>query len=138
MKAFFDEFKKFALRGNVVDLAVGVVIGASFTAITNALVNNILTPPIGLLMGGIDFSKLGIRLGGDAVINYGLFIQAIINFLLTAFALFLFVRLINRVERAAKRKKELEEQAAPPAPKDPQLVVLEEIRDQLAKRETNA
>lgn len=134
MKSFLEEFKKFALRGNVVDLAVGVVIGASFTAITNVLVTNVLTPPIGLLMGGIDFSKLGIHLGGDAVIGYGLFIQAIINFVLTAFALFLFVRFINRLEHVARRKKELEEQAAPPPPKDPQLVVLEEIRDQLAKR----
>ena len=134
MKNFFEEFKKFALRGNVIDLAVGVVIGTAFSNITNSLVTNVITPPLGLLTGKIDFQNLVIPLGGDVSIKYGLFIQAIINFILVALALFLMIRFINRLERAAKRKKELEEQAAPPPPKDPQLVVLEEIRDQLAKR----
>ena len=87
MKHFFEEFKKFALRGNAVDLAIGVVIGAAFTAITNSLVTNILTPPIGLLLGGIDFSALGFTLQGDAVIQYGLFIEACVNFIITALAL---------------------------------------------------
>jgi large conductance mechanosensitive channel len=132
MKSFLHEFKTFALRGNVVDLAVGVVIGAAFTAVTNSLVNNILTPPIGLLLGGIDFSKLGIALGGDSVIAYGLFIQAIVNLLITAFALFVFVRFINRLTRLAR--KEQEDGTAPAAQKSPEVALLEEIRDLLKNK----
>lgn len=131
MKSFFDEFKKFALRGNALDLAVGVVIGAAFTAITNSLVTNIITPPLGLLIGGIDFSSWGFSLGGDAFIGYGLFIQTLINFLITAFALFLFVKFINRVTQVAR--KEQAEGKAEPAQKSPELQVLEEIRDTLRK-----
>lgn len=131
MKSFLEEFKTFALRGNVVDLAVGVVIGAAFTAVSNSLVNNVLTPPLGLLLGGIDFSKLGVTLGGDAVIGYGLFIQALISFVITAFALFLFVRLINRLTRIAR--KEQEEGTAPPSEKSTEVLLLEEIRDLLKR-----
>jgi large conductance mechanosensitive channel len=132
MKSFLEEFKTFALRGNVVDLAVGVVIGAAFTTVTNSLVNNVLTPPIGLLMGGIDFSKLGVNLGGDAVIGYGLFIQAVVSFIITAFALFLLVRLINRLVRLAREEQQDGVQA--PAEKTPELQVLEEIRDLLNRQ----
>lgn len=131
MKSFLEEFKKFALRGNVVDLAVGIIIGAAFTGVTNALVNNILTPPIGLLLGGIDFSDLGFTLGGDAVIGYGLFIEALISFLITAFALFLLVRFINRLTQVARRKQE--EGNAPPEQKSSEVLLLEEIRDLLKK-----
>ncbi len=131
MKHFFEEFKKFALRGNAVDLAIGVVIGAAFTAITNSLVTNILTPPIGLLLGGIDFSALGFTLQGDAVIQYGLFIEACVNFIITALALFLFVKFINRLVLVAR--KEQEEGTAPASEKSQELVVLEEIRDALRK-----
>jgi large conductance mechanosensitive channel len=131
MKSFFAEFKKFALRGNVVDLAVGVVIGAAFTAVSNSLVENVITPPIGLLIGGIDFSDLGIQLGGDAVIGYGLFIEAVINFLVTAFALFLLIRFINRLATIAR--KEEEEGKAPAAQKSAETALLEEIRDLLKK-----
>lgn len=131
MKSFFEEFKKFALRGNAVDLAIGVVIGAAFTAITNSLVTNILTPPIGLLLGGIDFSALGFTLQGDAVIQYGLFIEACVNFIITALALFLFVKFINRLVLVAR--KEQEEGTAPASEKSQELVVLEEIRDALRK-----
>jgi large conductance mechanosensitive channel len=127
MKSFFAEFKKFALRGNVVDLAVGVVIGAAFTAVTNSLVTNIITPPIGWIVGGIDFSQLGIGIGGNVVIGYGLFIEAVVNFVITAFALFLLVRFINRLTAIA-RKKEEEEKAESA---DKQVVLLEEIRDLL-------
>lgn len=127
MKSFFDEFKKFALRGNVVDLAVGIIIGAAFTGVTNALVNNILTPPLGLLLGGIDFSDLGFTLAGDAVIGYGLFIEALISFTITAFALFLIVRGINRLTQIARREQE--EGTAPPAQKSDEVMLLEEIRD---------
>lgn len=131
MKATLEEFKAFALRGNALDLAVGVVIGAAFTAITTSLVTNIITPPIGLLIGGIDFSKLGFTLGGDAVIGYGLFIQALINFIITAFALFLFVKFLNKITRVARKKED--DAAAEPTAKSAELQVLEEIRDSLKK-----
>ena len=134
MKSFFAEFKKFALRGNVVDLAVGVVIGAAFTAVTTSLVTNILTPPIGWLIGGIDFSKLGISLGNDVVIGYGLFIQAVVNFIITAFALFLLIRFINRLVQLAR--KEEQEGKTPQETKTREVELLEEIRDALVKKET--
>jgi len=129
MKSFFAEFKKFALRGNVVDLAVGVVIGAAFTAVSNSLVTNIITPPIGWLVGGIDFSKLGVTLGGDVVIGYGLFLEAVVNFVITAFALFLLIRFINRLTMIAR--KEEEEGKAANEEKSREVVLLEEIRDAL-------
>jgi len=132
MKSFFDEFKQFALRGNAVDLAVGIVIGAAFTAVTNSLVTNIITPPIGLLIGGIDFSNLGFTLGGDAVIGYGIFLQAIINFVITALALFLLVRFINRLARLAR--EEQQDGVQPQAEKSPELQVLEDIRDLLNRQ----
>ena len=130
MKSFLDEFKKFALRGNAIDLAVGVVIGAAFTAITNSLVANIITPPLSLLTRGINFEDLAIPIAntGDAI-QYGLFIQAIITFLITAFALFLLVKLINHVTALARRDQE--DGVVPPAQKSPELMVLEEIRDSL-------
>lgn len=132
MKSFFDEFKKFALRGNAVDLAVGIVIGAAFTAVTNSLVTNIITPPIGWLVGGIDFSQLGITLGNNVVIGYGLFFEAIVNFIITAFALFLFVRFINRITHIARKKEE--EGKAPQDQKSREVVLLEEIRDALTNK----
>ncbi len=128
MKNFFSEFETFALHGNAVDLAVGVVIGAAFNQITNSLVANILTPPIGLLIGGINFAKLALPLGGDSLVEYGLFIQAFINFVLIAFALFLFVKLFNRLKR--RRASE----PTPQADKSPELKMLEEIRDELKRR----
>jgi large conductance mechanosensitive channel len=105
------------------------VIGAAFTAVTNSLVTNIITPPLGLLIGGIDFSRWGFSLGGDAFIGYGLFLQTLINFLITAFALFLFVKFLNRVTQVAR--KEQAEGKTEPAQKSPELQVLEEIRDSL-------
>ena len=128
MKNLLKEFEAFAVRGNAIDLAVGVVIGAAFGQITNALSANILTPFVGLLIGGYDFSKLSLRLGGDAVIQYGLFLQAILNFILIAFALFLLVKLINRL---TQRRKEEEKKAAAPL-ESAELKVLREIRDSLA------
>lgn len=129
MKSFIAEFKEFVIKGNAFELAVGIVIGAAFTAVTNSLVNNILTPPLGLLMGGINFTNLGFTLAGDAVIGYGAFIQAVINLLITAFALFLVIKLINKLKNIAKKKEE--EEAAAPAIKSAELQVLEEIRDSL-------
>ena len=136
------EFKDFAMRGNVVDLAVGFILGGAFSTIVSSLVRDILMPPIGLLMGGVDFSSLFIPLDGQSyntlaaaqeaaapTINYGLFINNIISFLIVAFALFLIVKGMN-----AMKKKE--EAAAPAAPVIPprEEVLLEEIRDLLAKK----
>lgn len=137
MKSFFAEFKKFALRGNAIDLAVGVVIGAAFNAITNSLVTNIITPPLSLLTRGINFADLAFDIPNtDATIHYGLFIQAIITFIITAFALFLLVKGINAM--VARAKKDEEEGKSEPAAKSAELTVLEEIRDSLKKQETAA
>lgn len=116
-----DEFKKFLLRGNVLDMAVGIIIGAAFGAVVKSLVNDIIVPPIGLLLGGVDFSNLFITLGpggyqtlaeaqeaGAATINYGLFISNIITFLVVAAAVFLLVRTVNRMQEV--------EEEAPEAP----------------------
>lgn len=132
MKSFFSEFKQFALRGNAIDLAVGVVIGAAFNAITTSLVSNILTPPLSLLTRGINFADLALAIPGtDANIEYGLFIQAVITFVITAFALFMMVRFINRL--VLKAKKDEAEGKGEPADKSAELLVLEEIRDSLKK-----
>ncbi|MEQ8302953.1 MAG: large-conductance mechanosensitive channel protein MscL [Cyclobacteriaceae bacterium] len=121
-----SEFKKFAMRGNVIDLAVGVVIGGAFGAIVKSLVADIFMPIVGVLTGGLDFSGLSYTFG-DAVITYGSFVQATFIFIITAFALFLLVKGINKM-----KKKEEEAPAAPPAPA-PDVVLLTEIRDLLKK-----
>lgn len=120
----WKEFRDFINRGNVIDLAVAVILGAAFTAIVNSLVNDIIMPIIGALLGGVDFTSLAIQVG-DASIMYGNFIQAIINFLLIALVLFLIIRSMNRMNR----KKE-EPPAAPPEP-TAEEVLLREIRDLL-------
>jgi len=129
MKSFFDEFKKFALRGNMLDLAIGVVIGTAFSNITNSLVTNVITPPLGLLLGKIDFKDLALNLGGSVSISYGLFLQSVLDFLIIAFVLFLIIRFLNRVERVARNKQAQED--IQEAPKSAELTVLEEIRDSL-------
>jgi large conductance mechanosensitive channel len=118
------EFKEFAFRGNVIDLAVGVVIGAAFNAIVGSLVADIFMPLIGIVTGGQDFSNLNYKVG-EATINYGKFVQAVFIFLLTALALFLFVKGINRM-----RKKEEPAVVAPAAP-PADIILLTEIRDLL-------
>lgn len=118
-----QEFKKFAMRGNVIDLAIGVIIGAAFGKIVSSLVKDIIMPIIGLLIGGINFSKLMFRFGG-AEVKYGLFIQSIVHFLIISFALFLFVRLFNKLYHEKK-----EEEKAPELSKEEEL--LTEIRDLL-------
>ena len=135
------EFRDFAMRGNVIDLAVGIIIGAAFTTIVNSLVNDIIMPPLGLLLGGIDFSDFFVTLKGGSfptlaaakaasavTINYGLFINAILRFIIVAFAIFILVKQINRLAR--------HEEAAPAPPPEPprQEVLLEEIRDLLRAR----
>ena len=106
MKGFIKEFKEFAMRGNVMDMAVGVIIGGAFGAIITALVDNIITPIIGAVMGGLDFSKLAITVGA-AKIGYGAFIQAVIDFLIVAFVLFIILKGMNK---AASMKKSEEEE----------------------------
>lgn len=128
MKNFLKEFETFAMRGNALDLAIGVVIGAAFGHITTTLANNVLTPPIGALLGGFDFSALELSLGGDAVIGYGLFLQALLNFVIIAFALFLIMKAVNRLTH----KKKQEEKQIPPVESE-ELKVLRDIRDSLKK-----
>lgn len=131
MKKFVSEFKEFISRGNVLDMAVGVVIGGAFTAIVTALVDNIITPLIGVLVGGLDFTGLSVKVG-EATIGYGAFIQAVINFLLISFVIFCVIRSFNKL---AKKKEE--EPAVPPAPAE-DVVLLREIRDLLANQEKNS
>lgn len=114
MKAFIKEFKEFAMRGNVMDMAVGVVIGGAFGAIITALVDNIITPIIGSVMGGVNFSKLAIKIG-EASIGYGAFIQAVIDFLIVAFCIFCLLKAMNK---AADLKKKEEEAPAEPTTKE--------------------
>lgn len=127
MKSLIQEFKAFAMRGNVIDLAIGVIIGTAFGKIVSSLVDDVIMPPIGYLIGGIDFSALGITLG-DASIRYGLFIQALVNFLIIAAVLFLTLRTLNRL----MAKKQKEEEVATPVESE-ELRVLREIRDSLKR-----
>ena len=145
-KSVFTEFKEFISRGNVIDMAVGVIIGGAFTKIVNSVVSDLIMPALGVFTGNIDFAELKIVLAeavmeGETVvkeelaIRYGVFLDALINFLLIAVCVFAMVKIINTVKTQAEklRKKEEEEAAAEapaPAP-DPQLVLLEEIRDLL-------
>src|SRR5688572_2592620 len=122
------EFREFISRGNVIDLAVAVVIGAAFTGIVNSLVNDIITPIMGILMGGVDFSSLAIQVG-EAVIAYGKFIQAIINFLIIAIVVFLMVRTINQIKRRFEQEKVEQPPAAPEPTAEEKLLM--EIRDLL-------
>ena len=130
MKKFMDEFKKFISRGNVMDMAVGVIIGGAFTAIVNSLVNDVMMPVLSLITGGLDFSKLCIVLGegeGAATLNYGAFIAAIINFLLIALVIFMLIKTINKFF-----KKEEEPAPAPVTTKEcpycKQTIALEATR----------
>ena len=134
MKKFFSEFKAFIARGDVLSMAIGIIIGSTFTAIVNSLVKDIITPLIGVILGGIDFSGMSVTVG-ESTILFGSFIQAIINFLLTAFVLFLVVKAVNAMKAAAEKKAKEEEEAKPaaPAPTPADIVLLTEIRDLLKK-----
>jgi large conductance mechanosensitive channel len=129
--SIIKEFREFAVKGNVVDMAVGIIIGAAFGKIITSLVSDVIMPPIGVLIGGVDFSDLAIVIKdavGDApavVINYGAFIQTVIDFTIIAFAIFMFIKGINTL-----KKKEVEAPKEPPAP-PAQEVLLTEIRDLL-------
>ncbi len=109
MKKFFSEFKEFAMRGNVMDLAVGIIVGSAFTAIVTSLVNDILSPIIGLLVR-MDFSDLAVEFAGVSL-KYGAFIMAIINFVIVAFALFLIIKTLNKAATLGKKPEEEEESA---------------------------
>ena len=135
-----EEFKKFAMRGNVVDMAVGIIIGAAFGKIVSSLVNDVIMPPIGMIMGNVDFSQLFINLSGEefaslaaaqeagaATINYGIFINAVLDFVIVAFAIFMVIRGMNKM-----KKKEEEKPAEPPKPSE-EALLLQEIRDALKK-----
>jgi large conductance mechanosensitive channel len=135
------EFKEFIARGNVVDLAVGVIIGAAFGAITTSLVNDVIMPAVGLLLGGVDFSSMFVVLSnpgnvpvpatpelakeaGIVTLNYGIFVNAVINFLIIAFAVFILVKAVNRMRRT---------EPPPPAAPTEDIVLLREIRDALKR-----
>lgn len=131
--SILTEFREFAMRGNVIDLAVGVVIGTAFGNITNSLVKDVIMPPIGIVMGKVDFSDLKFNLieaseGAAAVtLNYGLFLQTLVNFIIVAWAMFMIIKVMNKL----KRKQDTGAADAPPPPR--QEVLLEEIRDLLKK-----
>ncbi len=135
-----QEFKSFALKGNVVDMAVGIVIGGAFGKIVSSFVKDVLMPPLGLLLGGVDFSTLFINLGdtayetlaaaqeaGAPTLNYGSFIQTVIDFVIIAFAIFMAIKAMNNL-----RKKEEEKPAPPPEP-SAEVKLLSEIRDSLKR-----
>jgi large conductance mechanosensitive channel len=137
-----QEFREFAVKGNVVDMAVGIIIGGAFGTIVKSLVSDVIMPPIGLLLGGVDFTDLFIVLRGEGdfvtladataagavTVNYGIFINNLVSFVIVAFAVFMLVKSINRLKRQ-------EEQAPPPAPAAPpeDVLLLREIRDSLKK-----
>ena len=127
-----EEFKTFIKRGNVIDLAVGVVIGGAFSTIVSSLVNDIIMPLIGVIIGGYDFTGLSLKVK-DASINYGSFIQNIINFLIIAFCIFILVKVINKFLHKAKEEEKKEEQKEEPKKSD-EVILLEEIRDLLKKQ----
>ena len=129
MKKFWEEFKAFATKGNVFDLAVAVVIGTAFSAIVNSLVANIITPLVGILFNGIDFTKEVWTIRG-VEIQYGVFIQSVFDFFVIAFSIFLFIRIISKFKLKKKEEEKIEEE-----PKiDPQEKLLKEIRDILAEQ----
>jgi large conductance mechanosensitive channel len=132
--SMMQEFKKFAMRGNVMDMAIGIVIGAAFGKIVSSIVADVIMPPIGMILGGVDFASLAITLkeGSEGVepvlLKYGLFLNTVIDFVIIAFAIFMVVKGINSM-----KKKEEEKPAAPPAPSKEELL-LAEIRDELRKK----
>lgn len=127
MKSFIEEFKAFAMKGNVIDLAVAVVIGAAFGKIVASLVDNIIMPLVGLLMGGVDFSGLSYVLG-DAVVTYGVFVQSIVDFIIVAFVIFMVVKALSKAQASVVKKEE----AAPAGPSE-EVKLLTEIRDSLRR-----
>jgi len=125
------EFKEFVSRGNVVDLAVGVIVGSAFSTIVSSLVDDVLMPIIGIIIGGVDFSNLSITIK-DANIMYGSFIQNVVDFLIVAFCVFLFVKGINKLSKLGHKKEEKKEEV-----KETELDILKDIREELKKKNKN-
>ncbi len=123
-----DEFKEFAMRGNVMDMAVGIIIGGAFGKIVSSFVKDILMPPLGVLMGGVNFTDLKIALGESASLNYGNFIQTVVDFLIIAWAIFMMIKIMNKLQKKAEEKP-----AEEPKPTKEE-VLLTEIRDELRRR----
>lgn len=120
MKEFFNEFKKFAMRGNVMDMAVGIIIGAAFGKIVTSLVEDVIMPPIGLALGKVDFSDLAWKLTDDVAIKYGAFLNTVISFIIVAFAVFILIKAINTLQaKMLKEEKDAEAAAAPATKKCP-------------------
>lgn len=137
MKKFFEEFKEFISRGNVMDMAVGIIVGSAFTAIVTSLVNDLIMPLVGMLCAGVNISELSITVG-TASLKYGAFLQAVINFLIIAFVVFSMVKAMNAARSKAEAlvgKKKAEEEKAEEEKPDPQIVLLTEIRDLLQKEQ---
>jgi large conductance mechanosensitive channel len=130
MKGFIEEFKAFAVKGNVIDLAVAVVIGAAFGKIVSSLVANIIMPLVGILLGGVSFSGMTYQVG-DAMITYGVFIQAIVDFVIVAFVIFMVVKAITKAQSIGAEEKVVEEKA--PAEPSEEVKLLREIRDSVRR-----
>ena len=131
MRGFFRDFQLFIARGNVLDLAVAVVLGAAFGSITTSLVDDVIMPPIGYLIGGVDFQNLVLRLNSEVVVRYGAFLNTIVNFLIVALAMFVVVRLATAVQNFRHREAAAEETEVPL-----EVALLQEIRDLLANGAT--
>lgn len=136
VNGFIQEFKTFIARGNVLDLAVGVVVGGAFSKIVTSLVNDIITPTIGIVLGGQNFSSLSLKVG-DATIAYGSFIQNIIDFLIIAFCIFVFIKFINQFFKKKDEVKKEEKKVEPPKKSD-DIILLEEIRDLLKEEKKSS
>lgn len=132
MKKLFQEFKEFAFKGNVIDMAIGVIIGGAFSTIVSSLVDDILMPLLGIVTGGTDFSALSVKLGEENFLKYGSFLNSVINFLLIAVCIFAMLKVITSVSKKMHRQKEKEAAAAPAGPTQEQL--LTEIRDLLKEK----
>lgn len=140
------EFKDFIARGNVIDMAVGIIMGAAFTGIVNSMVGDLVMPVIGVLTSGVDFADKFIALNGESysslkaakdagapIMTYGIFINAVINFMIISFVVFMMVKGVNKLKAAAERDEKAAKDAAPPAPPAADIVLLSEIRDLLKK-----
>jgi len=132
MKKIIVEFKEFISKGNVLDLAIGVIIGGAFSKIVSSLVNDIIMPILGVIIGGLDFTSLSIKFN-DATINYGLFIQNIVDFLLMSICIFIFIKIFNKLKESLEKKEEIKEEIKE-VEKTNEEKLLEEIRDLLKKQ----
>jgi len=129
---FFSEFKTFALKSNVMDMAVGIIIGAAFGKIVTSLVQDILMPLLGILLGGVNFKELNVKVFNKVPVNYGAFVQNVVDFFIIAFSIFIFVKIISTISKINEKKKN--EEPEEEAKKSDEVLLLEEIRDLLKER----